>query len=295
MLNKKRFLSGTGLNPTEAIILLYLTITALYILTGVSELSHVTYHLAIRIFFTIIIFGIAYLNNKVFKNKIFTLLRNIYPLLFLGFFYKETGYMNNIIFNYFDPWFVKAEQFLWGMQPSLEFSKHFPQKWFSEIMNFGYFSYYLLTIGTALAVYYYKKEKTEETVFIIITSFLIYYFFFALFPVKGPQFYFPASEVKTVDSYFFSHLVKAVQNTGETQTGAFPSSHVGMSMVFLILTYKYARKIFWIILIPIVPLWFATVYIKAHYLIDTIIGFPSGLLVYWLSEKLYLKLKPLTL
>ena len=195
--------------------------------------------------------------------------------------------MNNILFDYFDPWFVKLEEYLWGFQPSLVFSVYFNQKWFSELMNFGYFFYYLLTLGTALAVFYYRPKKTEKAVFIIITSFLLYYLFFSLFPVEGPQFYFSPEQARTVDSYFFSHLVKMVQESGETQTGAFPSSHVGMSIVFLLLNYRYARKVFWIILVPVIFLWFATVYIKAHYLIDTIMGFPSGFLVYWLSVKIY--------
>jgi len=289
----KNFISGSGLNPTELIILFYLLVTAAYIIAGAGKLDNVAYHIYIRIVIALVIFAFAAFAKKFKNSTYFNLLRNIYPLLFLGFFYKETGYMNNIIFDYFDPWFVKAEQFLWGMQPSLEFSKHFPQKWFSELMNFGYFFYYLLTLGTVLSVYYFNSSKTSKTVFIIVTSFLIYYLFFALFPVEGPQFYFSPDKTKVVDSYLFSHLVKMVQDTGEAQTGAFPSSHVGMSIVFLILIYKNARNLFYIILVPVIFLWFATVYIKAHYLIDTLAGFPSGFLVFWLSEKIYLKINKL--
>lgn len=286
----KLIIQRSGLNITEGVILVYIILTAIYILSGASKLDDVAEHILARLVIISFIFFMARLSKKINKSGIFILLRNIYPFLFLGYFYKETGYMNNILFDYFDFRFVKLEEFLWGMQPSMEFSARFPQRWLGELMNFGYFFYYLLTFGTVLSVFYFSRSKTEKAVFVIVTSFLIYYIVFALFPVEGPQFYFSPDKIKTADTYMFGYLVKKVQEMGEAQTGAFPSSHVGMSIVFLILNYKYARKIFWFILIPVVLLWFATVYIKAHYLIDTLMGFPSGILVYWLSVRLYGKI-----
>jgi membrane-associated phospholipid phosphatase len=283
-----------GLNNTEIIFLIYFIITSVYMLIGISSLKHTGEHFLIRILFTLIIFLFSYYGKRIKRNTWFSLIRSIYPLFFLGYLYKETGYLNNILFDYFDPWFVKAEQFLWGMQPSLEFSRLFPERWFSELMNFGYFFYYFLTFGTAIAIYFYNRNKTDQVVFIITTSFLIYYLFFSLFPVEGPQFYFPPEQARTVDGYLFSYLVKIAQDFGETQTGAFPSSHVGLSVVFLILSYKYARKVFYLIIVPVILLWFATVYIKAHYLIDSLCGFPSGLLFYWISSKLYYRMNKIT-
>ena len=274
--------------PVDLAVFGYMLITALYMVTGSDKLQGVSGHLLTRVFITGAILIFAMLDNKKDKtNKVYYFVRNFYPLLLLGYFYKETGYMNNIIFDFFDPWFAKTEQMLWGMQPSIEFSKLMPQKWFSELMNFGYFFYYLLTLGLALAFFLWKKNKLQEAIFIIFTSFAIYYLFFALVPVKGPQFYFTGTDAQTVDSYFFSKLVKFAQSMGETATGAFPSSHVGMSLIFLILSWKYIRKSFWIILIPVILLWFATVYIKAHYLIDVIGGFLSAPLVYLSSVWLY--------
>ncbi len=277
--------------PVDIVTLGYMAVTLLYMVVGWNRLTHVGSHIVARVAVAVFIFAMVQADTtKWHRNTIYYLIRNFYPLLLLTYFYKETGYLNNIFFDYLDPWFVSAEQHLWGMQPSIEFSKHFPQKWFSEIMNFSYFFYYLQTIGIGLAAYFWNRSKMKEIIFFIFTSFVIYYLFFALFPVKGPQFYFYGADAKAVDSYFFSKLVKIAQGIGETHTGAFPSSHVGMSIIFLILTFKYLRKTFWIILIPVVLLWFATVYIKAHYLVDVIGGFISVPLVYDLTRWLYKKL-----
>jgi len=274
--------------PVDIIVFGYMALTLLYMVAGWNSLANVWSHLVIRLAISLFIIALAQLNTSTLNNNTFySLIRNFYPLLLLSYFYKETGYLNNILFDYFDPWVVYVEQHLWGMQPSLEFSKHFPQKWFSEIMNFSYFFYYFLTTGIVLMAYFWNKSKMREIIFLISTSFIIYYLFFDLFPVKGPQFYFWGADAKTVDSYFFSKLVKLAQEIGESQTGAFPSSHVGMSIVFLFLTWKYFRKIFWFILIPVILLWFATVYIKAHYLIDVMGGFLSAPLVYYTSKWLY--------
>lgn len=75
---------------------------------------------------------------------------------------------------------------------------------------------------------------------------------------------------------------------GETETGAFPSSHVGMTIIFLILIWKNFRKYFNILLIPVFLLILSTVYLKAHYAIDIIAGGISGVLFYVLSLRTYI-------
>lgn len=99
----------------------------------------------------------------------------------------------------------------------------------------------------------------------------------------GPQFYFAYPDNTIPDAGIFRELLKFVQETGEKPTGAFPSSHVGICLINLILLYKYARKGFYITLPIAVLLMLSTVYIKAHYLIDVIAGFITAPLIYWLS------------
>jgi len=74
---------------------------------------------------------------------------------------------------------------------------------------------------------------------------------------------------------------------GETQTGAFPSSHVGIATIFLILTQKYFKKEFFILIPFIIILVLSTVYIKAHYGVDILGGIITGFLFYFLSDKVY--------
>ena len=60
---------------------------------------------------------------------------------------------------------------------------------------------------------------------------------------------------------------------------AFPSSHVGVTFVVMLLAWHFKlRKLFWALLPFAVLMFFSTVYIFAHYAIDALAGLLSGLL-----------------
>ncbi|MCX8070806.1 MAG: phosphatase PAP2 family protein, partial [Thermodesulfovibrionales bacterium] len=53
---------------------------------------------------------------------------------------------------------------------------------------------------------------------------------------------------------------------------AFPSGHTGISLLLLILSWSYARRLFWIFLIITIGLLIATVYFRYHYVVDLLGG-----------------------
>ncbi len=72
---------------------------------------------------------------------------------------------------------------------------------------------------------------------------------------------------------FFYNLVESSQQVGERPTAAFPSSHVGMSTILMIMAWRGSKKLFACLIPFYMLLCGATVYIQAHYLIDAIVGF----------------------
>jgi membrane-associated phospholipid phosphatase len=83
--------------------------------------------------------------------------------------------------------------------------------------------------------------------------------------------------------------MRFIQDMGEKPTGAFPSSHVGMTIIAMILLYGNARKYFYLILPVAIVLVASTVYIKAHYLIDVVAAIIVTPFIFILS-KLFFKL-----
>lgn len=233
----------------------------------------------------LVIFGFNFLPVLSSKTRSLCILFLSYAAMTL--LYKETAELNKLFYPVADPILMNWDQVLFGFQPAIEFTQKWNAAWFSELMFFGYFSYYLVPLIVIYLVYKYVPEKIEEFGLILISSFLIYYLVFILFPAVGPQFYFEPPNHVTEARGIFGRIIKIIQHNGEVPTGAFPSSHVGISLIIFWWVWRHLRR-FAIYFVPallcLIP---ATVYIKAHYAVDVIAGFCSAPIVYFLIQKSY--------
>lgn len=279
-----------SLSPLDLATILYMLVSAVYMCFGKACFSALLPHLVIRIAIFILIVCLRTLSDKLPTNKTVLFFRNLYPLLFLGFFYTETHYMKNIIFDVdLDTYFYNAEHRLWSCQPSIEFSKLYNQPWFNELMNIFYFSYYVI-IGLSCVVLYLKaSQQAQKGIFIVVFSFYIYYLIFAVLPVVGPQYHIVNCTSGQTPPYFFGKLMHFILTDYEKPTGAFPSSHVGIAIIIAYINYTHLKKLFLVTLPFVIGICFATVYIKAHYLVDVIAGIISAPLCIMLSGKVYTK------
>jgi membrane-associated phospholipid phosphatase len=156
-------------------------------------------------------------------------------------------------------------------------------------MYLGYFSFYILIISFVFISFFKLKKDTEELLFKLTASMLLFYLFFCFFPAAGPQFYFPSPEKNLPSAYVFDKIMHFLQKA-EQPTGAFPSSHVGISLIILILMRKRVSKYFIIALPFVIILILSTVYIKAHYAVDAIGGILFAPIILYLSGVLYKKI-----
>ncbi|MDP4238727.1 MAG: phosphatase PAP2 family protein [Bacteroidota bacterium] len=228
----------------------------------------------------------------------------------LIYWYPETFDINRLIPNY-DFLLARLEQAIFGFQPALVFCQHFPQHWFGEILNMGYFAYYPLIIGTSMYFYLKSKRAFEQFFFIVLFSFFSYYLIYIIFPTAGPQYYYQAIGLDQVNSGifpnigfyfnkhqtlisvgnnsgFFSQMVQHTQQVGERPTAAFPSSHVGISTIIMLLVIKNRQYFLLAFILPIyLALVAATVYIQAHYVIDVFAGLMTAFLFCYLGNLVY--------
>ena len=83
-------------------------------------------------------------------------------------------------------------------------------------------------------------------------------------------------------------MVEDAKAAGERPTAAFPSSHVGIATICMLLAWRTKNKMLLFILLPFyVFLCMATVYIQAHYAIDVIAGLITGVAFYFIFKWLY--------
>ena len=219
----------------------------------------------------------------------------------LSWWYPDT-YLLNRIFPNLDHVFAGYEQQLFGYQPALFFAQSWSNPVFSELMHLGYASYFPMIALVTLFYFFWRFKEFDRTAFIILTSFFIYYVIFIFLPVTGPQYYYLAAGTENIaqgifpnvydyfathhqalpmpgySDGFFYHMVDNAHAAGERPTAAFPSSHVGVTTILMILAWCSRNKILFYGMLPLfVLMCFATVYIQAHYAIDVIGGWVSGI------------------
>ena len=235
----------------------------------------------------------------------FTMLcRVTLQLALLSWWYPDTFSLNRIFPN-LDHHFAALEQSIFGCQPALEFANHWTHPVWSELMYLGYSSYFLLISIVVIYYFIWRYEEFQRTVFIILTSFFVYYVIFVALPVTGPQYYYLAAGLDNIsqgvfpnvgdyflthdemmkmpgyeDGWFYQIMVNA-HSAGERPTAAFPSSHVGVTVILLLLAWRSkSRPLIWFVFPLFLLMCLATVYIRAHYVIDVFAGLLSAIIMY---------------
>ena len=305
----KRVESSKGLFAVERISLIYNAITTILIVLLYSRMDHPGMMLVERAGIVVITFTLIYLYQK-YPCRLSAFVRMAVQMSFLVYWYPDTFEFNRLFPN-LDHLFASAEQTLFGCQPALEFMNLCPSIWFSEPFNMGYFFYYPMIAIVVIYYFIFRFEWFEKVSFVMVTSFFIYYLIYIFVPVAGPQFYFPAIGMDNVmmenflsigdyfnhndvllpgpnfDQGLFYELVEASQEVGERPTAAFPSSHVGISTIAMIMAWRVNKKLCYGLAPFYVLLCGATVYIQAHYLIDVFAGLVSAVCIYMLSTWMY--------
>lgn len=274
------------LKKTDIFFLIYVSISSLLIIFSLWGEDMLVHLILIRLGILILVFGILFFHKQV-QSKLSEILREAYPLILSAYFYQETVNYNKIFFSNLDPYLIKLEMLLFGSQLSVLFSENIPNLIFSEIMYMAYFSFYLLIIGFFVLFFIKNKDKLSENIFYLTASLYLFYLIFAIFPSAGPQYFFESPQNILPSAYIFDNIMHLVQKFGEQPTGAFPSSHVGISVIILILLRKNIIKYFKIALPIVILLILSTVYIKAHYVVDVLGGMLFAPLILFVSKKLY--------
>lgn len=293
----------------EKINIFYNLFTTLLIIIYYNRLSDPQDMLMGRFLILVGTFSLIYVYTK-FPSRFMVLVRMVTQMCLLNYWYPDTFEFNRIFPN-LDHLFATVEFNIFGCQPALLFDRLLSGDFWREMFNMGYWLYYPMITVVTFFYFFKRPEKVERCTFIIMAAFFMHYIIYIFLPVAGPQFYFPVigDEAASCGLYenigdyfnrhpgisiaqegkgvFFTELVNIAQRAGERPTAAFPSSHIGVSLVMIILAFKANRKLFAVLLPVFVLLCCATVYIKAHYLVDAIAGLFSGLLSYYIASRIY--------
>jgi hypothetical protein len=299
-----------GLCAFEWAMIAYAVLTLLYMLFIYTQLQNPISMIWLRVQAVAMTLGL-WAVYRMIPCKLTMLFRVLGQIALLGTWYPETYEFNRILPN-LDHVFATWEQQLFGYQPALLFSQHWDSPVVSELLTLGYVSYYPLIALVFVYYFIWCNDELNRAAFTIIASFFLFYIIFIFLPVAGPQYYYPAAGIDNIASgvfpamgnYFETHqeslpipgwcdglfhqLVVDAHDAGERPTAAFPSSHVGVTVVLLWLAWRAGSpRLLWTMMPFAVLMFFATFYIQAHYAIDAIAGIAAGTLIYFICQGLF--------
>lgn len=307
-----------GLMALEWVMLAYMAFTLLLVLFTYTKLANPDAMIWGRARAAFLTVGL-WIVYRLVPCRLTRLMRVVLQLILLAWWYPDTYELNRIFPN-LDHVFASLEQGLFGFQPALVFAARWSSPVVSELMDMGYASYYPMIAAVVLYYFVCRYHEFERCAFIILASFFAYYVIFDLVPVVGPTFYYKAAGLEQIaqghfpnlhdyfntrqaclpspgyEPGFFYGLVEDAKAAGERPTAAFPSSHVGISTVCLLLAWRSGSRRLLLAMLPFYALLcLATVYIQAHYAVDAIAGLLTGVLFYFAllhsSHKMALKRK----
>lgn len=310
--NFKKDLREKGFTVVDIVTFCYIAFTTGLLCFYGPEMDHFREMILTRVVMIGLI-GILFALRMAYPCRAAKMFSDVMVMLGLVFWYQEVYYFSSQL-PYQDHIFASIEWKLFGCQPSIEFCERVTSTFWYEAFNCGYYSYYYLMMVAVFFHGLYRYDQLNKVEFIYLTSFFMYYAIYEFLPVAGPYYYFHAIGIEAANSgiypdlghFFqtnhdmmhaevrglFSQLVHNTQEYGELPAAAFPSSHCGMTTVCMIIAWKSRNRwLFWLMMPLATLLCLATVYIRAHYLIDSIAGIACAFLFYYLTAQLYDKLK----
>ncbi len=152
---------------------------------------------------------------------------------------------------------------------------------FFSICYMLFFIYLLFSL-----VYYFcgELELLKKFVIGLFTIYGIGYFGYSFVPAAGPYIAMKEQFTTPLTGWWFTKWNAAIVAAGSNGVDVFPSLHCAVSSFFLFFDRRHRSWRFKLYLIPCVGLWFSTIYLRYHYLIDVCCGFALSAFALWLTR-----------
>lgn len=168
---------------------------------------------------------------------------------------------------------LQLDHSILGFYPYVEFEK-LATPLLTELMQISYCVYYFLPF--LIGIYLIKngnKKGFYKALFLILLCYYLSYVGYIIFPALGPRYSISHMFQYELSGIFLADKIKDFLNSLEgVKRDAFPSGHVGISLLVLYLMLQYSKKLFWISFIPVLFLMLSTIYCRYHYFVDLLGG-----------------------
>ncbi len=176
-----------------------------------------------------------------------------------------------------DRYILNLEAHVFSTPPTVWLGRH-GMPWITELVEIGYFSYFVLLMIVAGTLYARADRMPfRRTMDATVLSYLLCYAVFIAFPTEGP-----AHTLAALQNFplpgggAFHWAVLLIQKHAGVHGNAFPSAHVAGGLVAVIAAWRYAPKLGAALTPLLILLCIGAVYDRYHYVSDVIAGLAFG-------------------
>lgn len=245
--------------------------------------------------------AIAWL-SQLTANKTIRLLRFFYVIPMVYPMYQQSQQLVPALHPCDYDWLlIELDRMLFGTDPT-RWIAQYAHPVLTEYLQLCYVSFYLLPIAVALSLYMQRRTLTMLRFGrIIVFGFYVSYLAYFAVPAIGPRF--TLHEFTRLDAELpglvLTPTLRALVNEGGgiepgepfpervVHRDCFPSGHTMMTLLTIILAWRYRSRLCYPVTIVGLSLIVATVYLRYHYVVDLLAGAASALAVLWLEPRVY--------
>lgn len=277
------------LNLTDRLYLLLLAILSIGLLLRTNRVASWSSWLIANLVLSLMVGVLA---SQAERGPRWRFLHDWYPLAIFIVLFEEVAQLSFMFRNgWQDRYLLAFENRLFSVPPTVWLGR-ISSPILSEVLNVGYFSYFVLLIIVG-GVFYARGNRSafRQVMDASVIAYMICYFFFLTFPTEGPAYTLAAEHaVGLRQGGPFYWMVAIIQKYVGVHGNAFPSSHVAAGAVAVIFAWQYTPKL----AAALTPLAFllcaGAVYDRYHYVTDVLGGAAVAAVAVWIVRKREIRL-----
>lgn len=227
------------------------------------------------------------------KTNVGHILRDWLPFLLVTFIYENLHDLSkHFMYTDIAGTLMHWDIALFGVEPTLWAQKIY-SPFLTDVMAFSYALYFALPLVLMLFLSNRDaRSKLREMTLTLTFTFLLGFAGYVWLPCSPPRYFITnlfTDPVKLHGPWLFDRLQAQWDSLSVVPCGAFPSLHVGLSTVALMFAWKYRKinttfRVLWWLYVPLVTsLWFSTIYLRHHWVIDIFAGWFVAVISYYAS------------
>ncbi len=167
---------------------------------------------------------------------------------------------------------MTADRFLFGVDVTV-WAQRLVRPALNDVFYLFYSTYYFISLTLGLVLWRRNRAAARRFVFTLMVVYYVSWTGYFIIPALGPRFAQAAEYTVSLTTTPIARTINdTINNMEKTKFDVFPSGHTMISVAVLIVAWRRARDVFWVLLPIATGLVISTVYCRFHYVVDVIAG-----------------------